>query len=233
MSTLSALSSLAQRANEAHREANLAAQSALEYAREAGEHLAQAKAQLEHGQWLPWLEANFEGSRSTAANYMRLASRWSELNVQRSAHLSIDAALKELAQSKPEENTPPVPKTMSEKLREVGAVQRAFLEIRDKRLYREEYDSFEAYVQTEYCKGDEEKAQIVLRTIKDPQAEARIALYARIYEITPDIELGPIGLPRVPEDLTLEQHIELFQLFSSLAALYDPVGTAELLRGRQ
>jgi Protein of unknown function (DUF3102) len=47
--------------------------SALAHAIAAGEKLNVAKAQLEHGEWLPWLHENFALSRKTAAEYMRLA----------------------------------------------------------------------------------------------------------------------------------------------------------------
>jgi hypothetical protein len=39
-----------------------------------GELLIEAKALVEHGQWLPWLEANFSGSDRTARLYMRFAA---------------------------------------------------------------------------------------------------------------------------------------------------------------
>jgi hypothetical protein len=67
--------------------------SALKHAARAGELLIQAKDACGWGEWLPWLEENFEFSRSTAANYMRLAA-----NVERVAHLdTVGAAIKELA----------------------------------------------------------------------------------------------------------------------------------------
>ena len=94
---------LARLANEAHRMAEGAAVSALEYARAAGEHLTRAKAQCRHGEWLPWLEANFEATRATAANYMRLSANWDSPNVQRVLHLGggLRAALAELAEPRP------------------------------------------------------------------------------------------------------------------------------------
>ncbi len=49
-------------------------QSAVKHAITAGEKLTEAKALVNHGEWLPWLEANFDGSERTARNYMRLAS---------------------------------------------------------------------------------------------------------------------------------------------------------------
>jgi hypothetical protein len=47
----------------------------IEHYRRAGEMLIEAKAQVEHGQWLGWLEANFHLSINTAQDYMRLARR--------------------------------------------------------------------------------------------------------------------------------------------------------------
>ena len=98
--TLPVLGDLARLANEAHRKAEDTAVSALEYAREAGEHLSNAKAQCRHGEWLPWLEANFDGTRNTAAKYMRLSTRWHELdsNVSEPIHLTIESALALLAE---------------------------------------------------------------------------------------------------------------------------------------
>jgi hypothetical protein len=53
--------------------AETAFQSALQHAITAGEKLIEAKGLVEHGQWLPWLEANFPGTDRTASTYMRLA----------------------------------------------------------------------------------------------------------------------------------------------------------------
>lgn len=48
----------------------------------AGEALLKAKSRIPHGQWLPWLAANFKGSERIAQVYMRVAS-----NPQRVADL--------------------------------------------------------------------------------------------------------------------------------------------------
>lgn len=61
-------------------------------AREAGALLNEAKPKVDHGKWLEFVESTGI-SRGTAAGYMRLANA----NVQRVAHLSIRAALKEIA----------------------------------------------------------------------------------------------------------------------------------------
>jgi hypothetical protein len=75
-------------------------QSALGHAIKAGELLIEAKAQVRHGQWLPWLEANFEFTRQTASGYMRAAERKDEM--EGSPSISLEAALKSLA--KPRED---------------------------------------------------------------------------------------------------------------------------------
>src|SRR5215210_6325913 len=49
-------------------------QSAVRHAVRAGELLTEAKGQVKHGEWLPWLEENFPGSERTARNYMRFAA---------------------------------------------------------------------------------------------------------------------------------------------------------------
>lgn len=45
----------------------------LEHYRQAGEMLIEAKDQISHGSWSPWLKKNFELSQDTARRYMRLA----------------------------------------------------------------------------------------------------------------------------------------------------------------
>jgi len=65
----------------------------------AGELLSEAKSKCKHGQWLPWLEQNFDGAPRTAQTYMQLYNKRDELRAktQSSAHLSIGGALKEIA----------------------------------------------------------------------------------------------------------------------------------------
>lgn len=59
--------------NRCHEEATRAAGTAVEWAVRAGELLAEVKAGLPHGSWLPWLRENFDGHATTARDYMRLA----------------------------------------------------------------------------------------------------------------------------------------------------------------
>lgn len=78
--------------------------SALEHAIRAGALLIQAKGRMGHGEWLPWLEENFPGDRSNAANYMRLAD---PANVERVLHLtSIREALAAIKQPRAAKPTP-------------------------------------------------------------------------------------------------------------------------------
>ena len=92
-----ALATLAAEINAEHDAAERTARTAIDHARAAGERLLLAKAQVAHGQWLPWLSANCPAvAVRTAQAYMRLASNWGTLETKcaDSAYLSIDAALK-------------------------------------------------------------------------------------------------------------------------------------------
>jgi hypothetical protein len=83
-----------------HEAAERHARSAVEHAIRAGELLIEAKAQVAHGEWLPWLAENFPARPVTAQRYMRLA-----VNASRVTHLdeaeSIREALAVLAEPKP------------------------------------------------------------------------------------------------------------------------------------
>ncbi len=91
------LAELAKAINAEHQAAERTARKAIEHARDAGECLLLAKAQVEHGQWLPWLSSNCPAlSARTARAYMQLSRNWGTLETKtaESANLSIDAALK-------------------------------------------------------------------------------------------------------------------------------------------
>jgi hypothetical protein len=79
-----------------HRVAQEAAGEAVRVAAETGELLAEVKAKLKHGEWEPWLAANFAGDATTARGYMRLAA-----NRERVTDLpSVRQALKALSAPK-------------------------------------------------------------------------------------------------------------------------------------
>jgi len=103
------LDDLARLINEEHRAFVGTFRKTVEHGIRAGELLARAKAECEHGTWLPWLEENFEGAPRTAQEYMRLHSHRDEIraNTRDSAHLGVSGALKELAAPVRPEGIPP------------------------------------------------------------------------------------------------------------------------------
>jgi hypothetical protein len=93
------LADLAQRINTEHAAVGAAMKSGLEHALRAGELLFEAKASVDHGEWLPWLECNCDIAQRTAQAYMRLAREFPKLEpakAQRVADLSFRDAIAEL-----------------------------------------------------------------------------------------------------------------------------------------
>jgi hypothetical protein len=96
-------SSLVDEINRHHRDVERHARSMLDSAIECGRLLDAAKSRLPHGDWLPWLAENFDGSVRNAQVYMRLHEHRDEVlgsrdsNAQRAAHLTLDAALRNIA----------------------------------------------------------------------------------------------------------------------------------------
>jgi hypothetical protein len=77
--TATSLPDLASAINEEHRLCAALMRRGLEHARRAGELLIHAKAQLAHGEWLPWLKEHCDVSVRQAENYARIAKNWTEL----------------------------------------------------------------------------------------------------------------------------------------------------------
>ncbi len=76
------LPDLAARIRAEHEATATAMKGAVEHAIAAGELLLQAKGQLKHGQWLPWLEQNCEISERSAQRYMRLAENREQIEAK-------------------------------------------------------------------------------------------------------------------------------------------------------
>ena len=74
------LSTLAALANQAHDRALKTANNAVQLAIDCGQILLRAKAQCQHGEWLPWLKENVRFSRQTANRYVALASNCSRVS---------------------------------------------------------------------------------------------------------------------------------------------------------
>jgi hypothetical protein len=123
------LGNLAKRINEEHRACETAANAALTHAMSAGELLTEAKGQLSHGAFGPWLAENFAGSDRTARVYMRVYSHREELEAKRqsSATLSLDGALKALSTPKdaPEAGRPVTLKEMERRAEDALSEARA------------------------------------------------------------------------------------------------------------
>lgn len=96
------LPGLAAAINQEHENCNIAILDGLQHAIKAGELLHQAKAQIQHGQWLQWLKDNVSFSERTAQNYIRVFQRKNEL-IDKSAtvaDLSYKAAINLLTEPK-------------------------------------------------------------------------------------------------------------------------------------
>jgi hypothetical protein len=73
------LTDLAARIKTEHKATSDALNSSVEHSIKAGELLLEAKAQLKHGQWLPWLKDHCQISERTARLYMRVAKNKTEI----------------------------------------------------------------------------------------------------------------------------------------------------------
>jgi len=88
------LSSIAQRINDHHGQATRHAKTAIDHARQAGELLLEAKALVNHGEWITWLSDNCDVSPRQCQRYMRVVTHW-ELIAKNDAasYLTIDDAI--------------------------------------------------------------------------------------------------------------------------------------------
>jgi hypothetical protein len=132
---------LAKRINEAHHAGNAALGNALEHYHRAGVLLNEQKAELPHGGWLPWLEANFEGDPRTAQRYMRLADNWKALEANTTPVSYLTHGLKQLTEPKPVSGE----RAVREQLIPAIRAAKALAKTRDKKLYRETHETFEDY----------------------------------------------------------------------------------------
>ncbi len=192
---------LAAQINAEHSKAEMAARTAIGHAVRVGELLTQAKAEVPHGGWMPWVESNLSFGDRQGRKYMQLFRNREQIGIE-NADLTIDAAVGLMASPKPTfaerlqevredlqaaVETPPgeeyylkarcallylhrehrkaidaitdpveaaavaevaleVENTLIElQMRSSCKIGKALTEIRDERLYRGEYDTFEEY----------------------------------------------------------------------------------------
>jgi N6-adenosine-specific RNA methylase IME4 len=96
------LRDLAARINAEHTEVVHALKAGIEHGTKAGHLLIEAKAQIKHGGWLPWLKVYCLISARTATTYMLLAENVELLKSAGLADLTIEQALKLITDSKRE-----------------------------------------------------------------------------------------------------------------------------------
>ncbi len=86
------LAVLGNEINACHQRAQMHAGKAVENAIRCGQRLAEAKASVPHGQWLPWLRENVSFSERSVQAYMRAYSKYGA-NPQRVTDMSLREAL--------------------------------------------------------------------------------------------------------------------------------------------
>jgi hypothetical protein len=108
LSLSNSLPDLAARIKIEHTAVAAALRDSIKHAIAAGELLLEAKEQVPHGQWLPWLRENCGVSPRSAQGYLRLANHRGELEANALlAHLTMEEALKALAAPKKLESREP------------------------------------------------------------------------------------------------------------------------------
>src|SRR5437870_1905656 len=89
------LTDLAHRINRAHRDCERALKSGLQHALEAGRLLLEARATVNHGQWLQWVREHCDFPARLVQKYMQVARGFRQLdraNTPHVAHLTFRSA---------------------------------------------------------------------------------------------------------------------------------------------
>ena len=220
-----ATNDLAQLAKVINREHDLACQAirtGLEHALTAGDLLQQAKAKVQHGDWLAWLEANCTVSERTAQAYMRLAREWPRLSdpkAQRVADLPLRQVLALVAEPRSEE----APQSARAEIPENPywrflAVAESLIETRERQLYRDTHPDFRSYLCDHWQITPDEAAKTEERA-DDPALRAKAYTFGQIWNLVPGIKLTLTGIEpgTIPENLSFEKWKKVLDLFAFLA----------------
>lgn len=124
---------LVRQINDEHHLAVTGWKTGMEHAIRCGELLLEARDNLRHGQWLDWLACNFEGTRRSAARYMRLASAERTGKLEGLEDACMTAVLDALAEPKPAVAVPmlDLPPTYPLTLDQLAGLVRALAAKRD------------------------------------------------------------------------------------------------------
>lgn len=107
MASLVSLPALAKEITMLHDICQQDSRSAIERAIQVGEKLAEAKSQVSHGEWIPWVEKNLPFGRIQAAKYMRVYENRDKLpNETSSIHLAEAVSL--LSEPRPKPKQEPI-----------------------------------------------------------------------------------------------------------------------------
>ena len=136
----------ARQINRLHALANGHAEMAIQKAIQCGGKLAEKKASLAHGEWIPWIENNLTFSDRQASTYMRVATnrkRVSDLDSIREAVKLLAEPREDTLDSTPAEfhNDPELEKRASDAERRSGQLERALNDLdREVKAARGELD---------------------------------------------------------------------------------------------
>jgi len=150
------LTELANRIRGYHETVRQILKSAVEHAMATGDLLIEAKAQLDHGQWSPWLREHCEMSERTARLYMRLAKNREAIEAYEDvANLTLNAAVRLLASPKEDEKQDDLRDEAADKIEVSYAEGKIHLANLIRRLHEakaafEDDEKFKAWLQQEF-----------------------------------------------------------------------------------
>lgn len=177
---------------------------------EIGRRLMEAKAQLSHGEWLPWLRDKVDFSERTATNFMRLAKAYG--NQQTIADLGASKALALLALPESERES-----FAAEKHR-VNGVEKSVSDMSSQELKQAIRERDEARLAAEKAKAEADAAEASrakmetdMRQLKELQAraledqEAKAAEVKRLEDELAAMRNRPVDIAVEVKDASPEQ----------------------------
>lgn len=129
-----------------------------------GQRLIEAKAMLEHGEWLPWLNEKVEFSQQTANRFMRLAKEWT--NYSALSNLGATKALQLLALPESERE-----EFLSEP-HQVNGEEKTVIDMTSRELEKAIRERDEARKAAEQAKEDTKAAQEARQSMEERLMEA-------------------------------------------------------------